>query len=200
MPDPARPAQIASFTEHAAENLRFIRHTMERSSTFTAVPGAGGAVIGAIGLVAAAVAALQGSAERWLLVWLSAAAVAFVVGVFAMRRKAAQLGAPITGAPGRRFALSLSAPLVAGAVLTLGLWMHGVWALMPPAWLLMYGAGVLTGGALSVAPLRLLGLSFMSLGAVALVTPPSWGNVWLGIGFGALQLGFGIYIARRHGG
>jgi hypothetical protein len=34
----------------------------------------------------------------------------------------------------------------------------------------------------------------------ALLTPPSWGNVWLGLGFGVLQVGFGIYIARHHGG
>jgi hypothetical protein len=196
---PARP-EIESFADHAAENLRFIRHAMERSATFTAVPGLGGLVMGAVGLAAAAIASQQPSAERWLAVWLTAAAIALVVGVLMMRRKAARLGAPLTGATGRRFALSLSAPLLAGAALTVGLWMHGVWALMPSAWLLLYGAGVLTGGAFSVAPMRVLGLAFMGLGAVALVTPPSWGNVWLAIGFGALQVAFGIYIARKHGG
>ena len=55
MPRLAGRAQVTSATEHAAENLRFIRHAMERSSTFTAVPGAGGAAMGAIGLVAAVV-------------------------------------------------------------------------------------------------------------------------------------------------
>ena len=200
MPRLAGRAQVTSATDHAAENLRFIRHAMERSSTFTAVPGAGGAAMGGIGLVAAVVASQQPTAERWLMVWLAAAGVALAVGVWAMRRKAARLGAPLAGAPGRRFALSLSAPLLAGAAMTLGLWMHGVWALMPPAWLLLYGTGVLTGGAFSVAPMRVLGLLFMGLGATALVTPPAMGNVWLGIGFGALQVGFGMYIAKRHGG
>jgi hypothetical protein len=200
MPRLARPAQVTSATEHAAENLRFIRHAMERSSTFTAVPGAGGAAMGGIGLVAAIVGSLQPTAERWLVVWLTAAAVALTVGVLTMRRKAARLGAPLTGAPGRRFALSLSAPLLAGAAMTLGLWMHGVWALMPPAWLLLYGTGVLTGGALSVTPMRVLGLLFMALGTAAMLTPPSMGNVWLGIGFGALQVVFGLYIAKRYGG
>jgi hypothetical protein len=71
---------------------------------------------------------------------------------------------------------------------------------MPPAWLLLYGTGVLTGGAFSVAPLRVLGLAFMALGAAALATPPAWGNLWLALGFGALQIAFGIYIARKHGG
>ena len=78
--------------------------------------------------------------------------------------------------------------------------MHGAWALMPPTWLLLYGTGVVTGGAFSVAPMRILGLGFMLLGSAALVTPASWGNVWLALGFGGLQIGFGIYIARKHGG
>jgi hypothetical protein len=75
-----------------------------------------------------------------------------------------------------------------------------VWALIPPTWLLLYGAGVLTGGAFSVAPLRVLGLAFMTLGVAALVTPAEWGDVWLGLGFGGLQIVFGVYVARRHGG
>ena len=41
----------------------------------------------------------------------------FAIGVVTMRRKAARVGVPLTGAPGRRFALSLAAPLVAGAAL-----------------------------------------------------------------------------------
>jgi hypothetical protein len=164
------------------------------------VPGLGGALMGGVGLLAAIVAARQPTEERWLLAWLGAAVVALVIGVLMMRRKAARVGAPLTGAVGRRFALSLAAPLLAGAALTYGLWIHGVWALMPAVWLLLYGAGVLTGGAFSVAPMRVLGLTFMALGAAALLTPPSWGNVWLATGFGALQVGFGIYIARRHGG
>ena len=32
------------------------------------------------------------------------------------------------------------------------------------------------------------------------MTPPEWGNFWLALGFGGLQIGFGVYIARNHGG
>lgn len=195
-----QPSEVTPLGDHAAENLRFIRQTMERSSSFTAVPGIGGAIMGAIGLGAAGIGSLQPSAERWLLVWLASAALAFCVGVVTMRRKAARMGAALGAAPGRRFALSLAAPLIAGAALTWGLWASNVWTLMPSTWLLLYGAGVLTGGAYSVAPMQLLGLAFMAIGMAALVTPPSWGNVWLGLGFGALQIGFGWYIARKHGG
>ena len=200
MPRPARPADVTAVTDHAAENLQFIRQAMERSTTFSAVPGIGGALMGTVGLIAAMVAAVQPSAERWLAVWLGAAVIALVIGIVTMRRKAARLGLALAGAPGRRFALGLSAPLLAGAALTAGLWMHGVWALMPPTWLLLYGTGVLTGGAFSVAPMRVLGLAFMAVAIAAMLTPPEWGNVWLGAGFGALQIAFGLYIARHHGG
>ncbi len=193
-------AEMTSFGQHAEENLQFIRRTMERSSTFTAVPGMGGAGMGAIGLAAAILAANQSSVERWLAVWLLAAPVALSVGVTAMWRKAARLGAPLAGAVGRRFAMSLAAPLIAGAALTWGAWRHDDWALMPAVWLLLYGAGLLAGGVFSVAAVRLLGAMFMALGIAALATPPSWGNVWLGMGFGGLQLAFGLHIARRHGG
>ena len=194
------PTTVISFGEHAEESLRFIRRTMERSSTFTAVPGLGGAAMGVVGLGAAILAANQRSAERSLAVWLVAAVVALGIGVISLWRKAARLGAPLAGPAGRRFAMSLAAPLVAGAALTWGVWMNGNWALMPAVWLLLYGTGALAGGAYSIAAVRLLGVAFMVLGVAALITPPAWGNVWLGVGFGGLHLVCGLHIAKKHGG
>jgi hypothetical protein len=191
---------VTSFGQHAEQNLQFIRRTMERSATFTAVPGVGGMGMGVVGLAAAVLAANQRSAERWLIVWLLAAAVAISIGVASMLRKAVRLGAPLAGAVARRFAVSLAAPLVAGAALTWGVWMHDDRTLLPAVWLLLYGTGVLVGGVFSVAAVRLLGAAFMALGVAALATPPAWGDGWLGIGFGGLQIVFGLYIARRHGG
>jgi hypothetical protein len=184
----------------AAENLRYIRQAMERGTTFTSIPGIGGAVMGGVALVASGFAARQPSGDRWLLTWLIAAGVAAVIGLASMARKAQRAGAPLTGANARRFALGMAAPFVAGAAITYELWAVRSFTAMPPAWLLLYGAGVLTGGIVSVAVVRVIGVCFMALGMAAIVTPPEWGNAWLAIGFGGLQIGFGIYIARYHGG
>ena len=89
---------------------------MERSSAFTAVPGAGGVVTGLIGLSAAVVSARQPTADRWLGTWLLAAIVAVVVELVAMARKARRAGLPLTGRNARRFALGIAAPLMAGAI------------------------------------------------------------------------------------
>ncbi len=173
---------------------------MERSSAFTAISGAGGVVTGAIGLIAAGVGARQPSQDRWLETWLVAAVVALVVELVAMRWKARRAGLTLTGANARRFALGMAAPLVAGAVITYKLWMVRDFTVIAPAWLLLYGAGVLAGGMFSVVVVRAIGICFMALGIAAVLTPPAWGNVWLAVGFGGLHVGFGAYIARNLGG
>jgi hypothetical protein len=117
-----------------------------------------------------------------------------------MWRKAAGSNAPLAGVVGRRFALGMAAPFVAAAAITYALWRAGDYAVMPPAWLLLYGAGVVIGGLFSVPVVRAIGLCFMATGIAAIVTPQSWGNSWLGVGFGGLQIAFGIHIARHHGG
>jgi hypothetical protein len=46
----------------------------------------------------------------------------------------------------------------------------------------------------------LMGSCFMVLGTAAFLAPVSWGDVFLGIGFGGLHVLFGLHIARNHGG
>lgn len=191
--------QPHSLSHRAADDLTYIRSTMERSSAFTAVSGAGGAAAGVIGLIAAFVGARQPSGNRWLATWLGAASIAVVVQLAAMTWKARRARTALTGLNGRRFALGTAAPLLAGSVITYDLWLMQGFSVMPSAWLLLYGVGVLTGGMFSVPVVRALGACFMATGLAASLTP-EWGNAWLGMGFGGLQLGFGAYIARYHGG
>lgn len=187
--------------EHRAmDNLRFIRETMEGASSFTAVPGLGGMLIGLVALAAAYAAAQTHSMALWLAIWVAAAGVSVVIGGLAMIHKALKADTSILSRPGRRFALSLAPPLAAGALLTLALYRHGIVGVLPGLWLLLYGAGVMTGGAFSVRIVPAMGLCFMALGAAALISPAAWRDFYMAAGFGGLHLIFGGLIAWRHGG
>ena len=182
------------------DNLSFIRRTMERATEFTAVPGWGGVAMGVTALAAALVAGRATSSTAWVRYWLAAAVVALVIGGWAMAVKARRAGTPVLSWSGRRFVLSFLPPLAVGALLTLALVDHGVFQALPGMWLLLYGTGVVTGGAFSVRAVPVMGICFMLLGTVALFGPAAWGNPLMAVGFGGLHLAFGMLIARRHGG
>ncbi|HZQ95027.1 MAG TPA: hypothetical protein VFA67_08455 [Candidatus Sulfotelmatobacter sp.] len=183
-----------------ADDLRFIRDTMERASAFTAVSGWGQVISGFTALGAAALASRQASPFAWLRVWLAEGIVAVVIGLLACTWKANRRGLPLFSGPARKVALGLAPPLVAGAFLTFVLFRAGLDAALPAAWLLLYGAGIMTGGAYSVSIVPVMGLCFMGVGALAVLGPPAWGNWFLAAGFGGLHMIFGFLIARRHGG
>ena len=184
----------------AIENLHFIRETMERASSFTAVPGWGGVAMGASALAAAGVSLLARNPEEWLGIWLAEAFVAAAIGIWAMTAKARRTGIPLFAGPARRFLLTLSPPLAAGALATVALSRSGSAAVLPGIWLLFYGTAIVTGGAFAVRIVPVMGVAFMLLGAIALFCPPSWGTAFLAAGFGGLHIVFGILIARRYGG
>jgi hypothetical protein len=185
---------------HAADNIRFIRSAMERASSFTAVPGLGGVVMGVTALVAAWLSLRASTQEAWLGIWLAEACLALAIGVWAMARKARRSGSELSSGPARRFLLTLTPPLGAGAVLTLALEREGLVPLLPGVWLLLYGTAVVTGGAMSVRTVLVMGALCMLLGCAALSSPASWGTGYMAAGFGGLHIGFGLLIARRHGG
>jgi hypothetical protein len=184
----------------AMDNLRYIRETMECAASFTAVPGWGGVLMGLTALLAALGAWRQSTAERWLAIWVGEAIIAFLIGGWAMNRKARAVKISLLSAPGRKFALSLCPPMLAGGLLTVVLYRAGLVNVLPGMWLLLYGTGIVTGGAFSVKVVPVMGLCFMLIGAVALFGPPSWGNWFMAAGFGGLQIIFGMIIARRYGG
>jgi hypothetical protein len=185
---------------HAMDDLRFIRQTMEEAGSFTAVPGWGTVAIGASALGAALVASLQHAPATWLATWMAEATVALAIAAVTMSRKARGAGLSLFSGPGRRFALSFAPPLFAGAVLTFVLFSAGRTGVLPGLWLLLYGTGVVTGGAFSVRIVPVMGLCFMLAGSVALFLPAAWGNAVMAVGFGLIHAVFGVLIARRHGG
>jgi len=195
-----KSAKVVSINERAIENLKFIRETMERAGAFTAVPGWGGILMGVSALLTALVSSRLPSRELWFVAWLGEAALALAIGGWAMTQKAKAAREPLLFGAGRKFALSLCPAMIAGAVLTAVLYRQEMFSIMPGVWLLLYGVAVVTGGAFSVNIVPIMGVSFMALGSIALFSPFGWSNWFMGAGFGALQIAFGIVIARRYGG
>ena len=186
--------------EKVADDLRFIRDTMERSAAFTAVSGWGQVLLGATAIAAAVLANHQNSSYAWLRVWLAEGLVAVAIGVLACAWKANRRGLPLFSGPARKVALGLAPPLLAGAFLTFLLLRAGAESALPAMWLLLYGAGIMTGGAYSVPAVPVMGLCFMLLGGLTVLSPANWANWFLVAGFGGLHIVFGFLIARRHGG
>jgi hypothetical protein len=196
-PSSADPVALHSY---ALDHLRYIRQTMERAGSFTAVSGKAQILAGGIGVGAALVARSRSDRAGWLMTWLAAAVLAATVAGVGFWWKARALRVPLFSGPGRKFALSFLPPLLSGAVLTLVLSRGGNYQLLPAVWLLLFGAAVVAGGALSVPPVPVMGGCFLLLGTVAAFAPPSWGDALMAVGFGAMNLAFGVLIAVRYGG
>ena len=190
------PAQTS---HRATEDLQFIRHAMERANRFHAVPGIGLVIMGTTAVAAAGLATMA-PAPLWLSIWIADAVLAVSVGLFTMYRKARSVNLPVASPSGQAFLFSFSPPIAAGIVITVAFAANGITDLLPGMWLILYGLAALTGGAFSVRAVALMGGCFLLLGGVALLAPAGLGNLFMAIGFGALHVGFGAYLAHRHGG
>jgi hypothetical protein len=199
--DEERSGETVNLGDRAIDNLKYIRETMERSTSFTAVPGYGGILMGVTACVAAYIANNYVPLRQdWLITWLVEASVAFAIGLGALWHKASRADASLFSTPAKKFAMSFAPPLIAGVAITIGLWRFGHFEAMIPAWILCYGAAVVCGGAFSVRIVPVMGWCFIACGAIAYVMPAGWGNVYMAATFGVLHIVFGAIIARRYGG
>ena len=194
------PEQPVALHERAMDNLKFIRETMERASAFTGISGWGQSRLAQPPSLRhssrpANPRSKPGSRCGWLKPFVS-----LLIGGWSIDRKSRAAQLPLLSGPGRKVAFSLSPPLFVGALLTVVLYRAGLTNAIPGVWLLLYGTGVVTGGMFSVSVVPIMGLCFMTLGAVALFTPSILANYFLAAGFGGLHIVFGVIIARRYGG
>jgi hypothetical protein len=184
---------------HAMDNLQYIRQTMEQAGFFTAVPGVGGILMGSTALAAAWVAGPAVHGARWVAAWMAEAILAAAVGVAGAAWKSRRARLALLSGPGRKFAAAFTPAMAAGALLTAVLFQHGMAALLPGLWLLLYGTAIVSGGSTSVRVVPLMGSCFMVAGAAALIEPAA-GCVLLAAGFGGLHILFGTIIAVKYGG
>jgi len=191
-----RPMELHA---HAMDNLRYIRETIERAGSFTAVPGVGGILMGSTALTAALVAGPSARGVRWVALWMAEATVAAAIGIAGSAWKSRRAKLSLLSGPGRKFAAAFTPAMAAGALLTAVLFQHGMTELLPGLWLLLYGSAIVSGGSASVRVVPLMGFCFMAAGAAALVLPAA-GGALLAAGFGGLHVVFGTIIAVKYGG
>ncbi len=155
--------------------------------------------LGGLALAASAIASRFPSLSAMIQIWTVAAVLGAVISGGAMVRKARHRKESALSGPGRKFVLNFMPAIVAGAALTVALLAAGLPEMLPGTWLLLYGTGVVTGGAFSVKVVPAMGLAFMAVGVLALAMP-AWGPFLMAAGFGGLHLVFGAIIAWRYGG
>lgn len=152
--------------------------------------------MGAVGLLAAALAAAPAFHPYWFWIWIGAAVLAATLGALRMARQSVRQGSLLFGTPVRRFMLCLLPGLFAGAVMTAVLRFAGAEPLLPGSWLVLYGCALIAASAPTTRTLGILGACFTGLGLLTYVLPPAWHMLALGAGFGGLHLGFGLLTRR----
>ena len=201
-PSTALPDQrtTASLEGNAVAMLRYIRDTMETAQGFTSVSGRGCIVMGGIALAATAFAAVPQLADYWLIIWVTSALVAVGLNLPLMSAKAKAQGSSLQHQVARRFFLTLTPPIMMGAVLTAALSDSTEREIIVGIWLLSYGAALATSGVFSIVPVTLAGLAFMALGAITVFLPAGWALPMLAVGFGLFHFALGMVIVKRFGG
>ena len=198
----------------AETRMQEIQRIMERATLWTLLPG-WAAVIGGL-LVLAGCAVSYGMIQSldfgaivglsfneqiaFCVLWFAIGVLGVVVEAVFTARAATKQGIALTIRSARVAVFSLTPSVAVAIVLT-------VKFLIPareqeiqyivPVWMMLYGTGVYTAGLFSIRPPRVLGLTFLAAGVVALLAFPQYGVVSAALSFGLLHLIFGLYIIRK---
>ena len=203
--------------DEAQARMQEIQRIMERATLFTLLPGTPAVVGGLLVLAGCAVSyAMFRSLDFADILHLSfGGQAAFCVMWFADRRDRRAAGGDSHDPGGGKTATRARRPsdargrVLADAERGRG---HGVDGQVPdpqssrgpeeiqyivPVWMMLYGTGVYTAGLFSIRPPRILGLTFLALGVVALLCFPQYGVVSAALSFGLLHIVFGLYVLRK---
>jgi hypothetical protein len=193
-------AKTESIGSGAAENLRYIRNTIEAAQTFTTVPGKGCIAMGIAAIAASMLEGIPSLAPYWLPIWLTAAVVSCAIALFYMEQKARAQGLSLRRTVATRFFLTLTPAFIAGGILTVALADTVGRDAIAGIWLLLYGVGIAACGLFSIPVVLIAGFAFMGLGTVTLAAPAAWAPWLLAAGFGGIHLILGGLIIKDHGG
>lgn len=202
-----------------AEQIREIRHMMERSSRFISLSGLSGVFAGFFALAGAAAFYIYINRElnygysdfakripvdiglnftRFVI--LDAAAViilSLAAAVFFTTRHAKSKGEIIWNSAAKHMLINLAIPLVAGGIYCLVLLHYGWFGLVAPTTLIFYGIALLNASKYTLDEIRWLGISEIILGLVGCLFIGYGITLWA-IGFGVLHIIYGLLMYSKY--
>ena len=190
--------------EHAEHTLETIRTLMERSQRYEHVSGYSGLAAGSVVLVGCGVLEAGwlpfGPRGNFALVWSVAFAVAFAAHVTLTFARARQRDEPAWSRQARTVYIALLPSVLASLVVSVLIWRLDRLDLLPAAWLLLYGCGVLATSFFAPRSILALGASCLALGTASLLA--DWGHplLTMAVGFGVTHVAFGagVLVAEWH--
>ena len=197
--------------DEAAAQMREIQRIMARTTLYTLLPGTSAIIGGGLALLGSFVSwrwlgsldfqalhARPVPQQVWFCVmWAVIAAAAIAQDVVLTVRASRQQRISPTERPARFAALSLTPSIVVALVLSARLLWDGHVLYVTPVWMMCYGTGVYAAGLFSVRLPRVLGATFVLMGALGLVFFAQYGVVLAALSFGLLHVVFGILVLAR---
>lgn len=191
----------------ASDHLHTIRTLMERSALYRRALAPVMIAAGVLGMGGAAVTHLAGleSTRAFSLAWLGIGAVTVCACFLLVRRQALKDSEPLLSLPTRRIVGALTPCFLAGLAAGVQPWLTPT---PPPAWLIAavwitaYGCALHAAGFFMQRGIKLFGWLFVLAGtgllllggsSAPLQSPHAAHNV-MGSFFGALHLGYGVYL------
>ncbi len=207
--------------DEAQARMQEIQRIMERATLFTLLPGTPAVIGGLLVLAGCAVSFAMirsldfaeilrlspGAQAAFCVMWFAIGVIGVVLEVMFTTRAATRQGLAPGDRPVRVAAFSLTPSVVVAMVLTVKFLMPRLPSVdepsadeiryIVPVWMMLYGTGVYTAGLFSIRPPRMLGLAFLLLGVIALLSFPAYGVACAAVSFGVLHIVFGLYIIRK---
>ena len=192
--------------ERIEQDLTFIRETMEKATRYKNIPAAAYLTSGLASLAGTGLTYLLLGKEKaatladlasWQVIllaflWLCVLAAALATFIHFTNRNAQKQGLTAWSSLARRMFFS-QLPLAAVAgVLTLALALAGQFQLIPALWLMNFGIILFSFSYFAGPDNKVHGLVFILLGVAAALGPSRWALPLLLIGFGGVQILFGL--------
>lgn len=202
----------------ALDRLAEIQRIAETTTLYTLLPGPAAIVGGTLVFIGCAVSYFMirsadfaqlmscstGYRVLFLGMWTTIGAIAVGQEMIFANRDARRKGIALYGRPGKLSALSLTPNIFIAIVLTIQLFIDAdsepagrFVRYITPIWMMCYGTGVYAAGLFSVRLPRLLGISFIIMGAAGLLFFAKYGLVLVALSFGLLHIIFGMAVLNR---